>query len=160
MVRVFVGDPRSLLNWPLYCRTNNYFTEELHDRDHAVRMHGTRMGVCIFKVEPGKEAFGTYSVASNRKEKDYLTANGLGGILILQCSEVWNDDFSFTKTPIGPCMHHLISDANSPHAYHFRPRESLNRIVGFPDLMGPVRLRVLPGEIRLTGKTEIVINRS
>ena len=169
MVRVFVGDPRALLNWPLYCRTNNYFEEELHDRDHVVRMHGKIMGVCIFKVERGKESFGTYSVASNKKEKNYLTANGLGGILILQCSEFMHGalagkDFDFAKTPIGPCMHHLvsdpISDAKSPHAYHFLPKENLNRILGFPDLMGPVTLKVLPRELRLTGKTEIVISRS
>ena len=57
-------------------------------------------------------------------------------------------------------MHHLISDANSSHAYHFRPRETLNRILGFPDLMGPVTLKVLPRELRLTGKTEIVIARA
>ena len=165
MVRIFVGDPRALLNWPLYCRTNKYFEEELHDRDHVVRMHGTLMGVCIFKVEPGKESFGTYSVAANKKEKNYLTANSLGGILILQCGEflqgeLAGKDYDFANTPIGPCMHALVTDANSPHAYHFSPRENNNRILGFPDLMGPIRLRVLPRELRLTGKTEIVISRS
>lgn len=164
-VRVFVGDPRALLNWPLYCRTNKYFEEELRDRDHVVRMHGNLMGVCIFKVEPGKESFSTYSVASNKKEKNYLTSNGLGGILILQCSEflqgaLAGKDFEFAKTPIGPCMHHLISEANNPHAYHFRPKENTNRILGFPDLMGPVTLKVLPNELRLTGRTEIVIART
>ncbi len=165
MVRVFVGDPRAILNWPKYCRTNRYFEEELHDRDHAVRMHENLMGVCVFKVEKARQQFGIYSVASNGGSTDYLTGNGLGAILILRCEEFLQGEiagkaYDHSESPIGPAMHALISTSNNAHAYHFLPRKDLNRIVGFPDLLGPVTLQVSPKELKVTGRSEIVVSRS